>query len=142
MRDSLPAFRATRGSISFLPPVPLEDIVTGGPAQAGAAISEWTNAIDASPGESTKTRQTIACQPLQTVQVEAIVARTKWGNFNQRSHPEGFAQVLDVVFAQHARVAEVALLDSMVGSSIEQVQAGVVGTAATCCTTFGRRRPG
>jgi hypothetical protein len=45
------------------------------------------------------------------------IARTRWRNF-ERSHPEGFRQVLDVVLAQHSRVAEVALLDAMVGADI------------------------
>lgn len=129
-RDALPRVGAERGTINFARAARLSTITTGGPATAGAAVTIWENTTDESPGENTKTRQSHTCRTVQEEELGAIVARMRFGNFQQRAFPEDIAHVLELLMAQHARVAEVRLLDALIGDiNIDVTQTGVVGTA-------------
>lgn len=126
-RDALPRMGSTRGTVNFVRAARLSTILAN---QAGAAVTNWENTTDEVPGESTKTRQTHACRTIQEEEVGAIVARMRFGNFQQRAFPEDVAHDLDLVAARHARVAERRLIDALIADvNIDVTQTGFFGTA-------------
>ncbi len=103
LRDGLPGFDASRGGVRFLEPPQLDEL--------DGAITIHTEAEDVAG--STKNVQTIDCGSEIEVVVSAIVARTQFGNFQDRFSPEHTARVLSLVEANHARQAEDRLWDQM-----------------------------
>jgi hypothetical protein len=126
VRDGLPRMGATRGTINFVRAARLSTILAN---QSGAAVTTWENTTDEVPGESTKTRQTHACRTIREEELGAIVARMRFGNFQQRAFPEDVAHDLELLAARHARVAEVRLMDALIGDvNIDVAQTGFFGT--------------
>jgi hypothetical protein len=126
-RDALPRVTSTRGNIDYVRAARLATITANA---AGAAVTTWENTTDITPGESTKTRQTMACRTVQTEALGAVVARVRFGNFQARAFPEDVEHDLMLVQARHARVAETRLLDALIADmAIDVAQTGVLGTA-------------
>jgi hypothetical protein len=131
VRDSLPAFAATRGGLRVATSPTLADIVTSYDASdADAAISVWDNATDEDPDGATKGVQSIDCPEFTEYLTQAIVKRLRFGNMGSRAFPENVAQFNELAFAAHARVAETILLDGIKGAS----------TAVTVSQSFGAAR--
>jgi hypothetical protein len=111
VRDSLAQFNANRGGIRFMPPVTL--------AQVAGGITVWTNTNDITPSSpATKGYVTVACGTETDVVLEAITQQVKFGNLGARAFPERVADVVALLAAQHARIAEVQLLTTMGTNSI------------------------
>lgn len=129
-RDSLPQIGADRGGIQFVRAARLSSITTGGPATANAGVNLWTAAVDATPGGSTKQRQTIACRTVQTADLDAVLYRLRFGNMQAKAFPEDMAHNIALARAAHARVADKNLLDRLLADvNIDVTQTGFTGTA-------------
>lgn len=118
LRDSLPVFGAERGGIRFIRSSSISDIVQTG--AAGSAIGVTTEAEDV--GAATKPCQTITCNAVQEVVVQAISRCLQFGNFNARTHPEYVAHLTDLTIAAHARVAEQELWQAICDGSTAVTQ--------------------
>lgn len=118
VRDALASFQATRGGITFIPPLKL--------SQAASAVDEWTVTTDTTPGNTTKTVWTVPCASPTTVQVQAITRILKFGNLGARAFPERVTEALDLAMAAHARFAERELIEQ-IGTNSTAVTAGAVG---------------
>lgn len=131
IRDSLPRFLADRGGIRFTPPPDLSDILVD---QAGGAIGEWTNDTDISPGESTKTCQTVTCSAATEVLIKAIYRCLGFGNFGARAYPESVRAWTLNAAAAWARKAEQENLDSISASSVQLTSTGIYGFVSELLT--------
>lgn len=126
-RDGLARMTSSRGTVNFVRAARLSTILAN---TTGAAVTTWENTTDEVPGGSTKTRQTMSCRTIQEEELGAVVARTRFGNFQTRAFPEDVRHDLELVQARHARVAETRLLDALIGDiNIDVTQTGVAGTA-------------
>lgn len=125
VRDSLPSFNADRGGVRFTTPPNLAGVLVD---QAGGAVGEWTNATDTTPGENTKTVQTIACGEVVEALTKAIYEHVQIGNFMTRAYPEWVSTWMDNVMAAWARKAEQELLDAIDAASTAVTQAQFFGT--------------
>jgi hypothetical protein len=131
VRDSLPAFQATRGGLRVAQPRTLADIdITYNASDADAAITVWDNDTDEDPDGAVKGVQTIDCPTFSEYLTSAIVKRLRFGNMGARAFPENVANFNELAFAAHARAAETVLLDSIKGAS----------TAVTVGQSFGASR--
>jgi hypothetical protein len=130
VRDSLPAFQATRGGIRVATSPTLADIVVENGVDADAAITVWDNDTDSDPGSDTKGIQTISCPDFDEYLTAAIVKRLRFGNMGSRAFPENVAQFNELALVAHARLSETRLLDSIKGAS----------TAVTVGQSFGASR--
>lgn len=131
VRDSLPAFQATRGGLRVATAPTLADVTVAYDAgDADAAVSVWTNATDEDPDGATKGVQVIPCPEFNEYLTSAIVKRLRVGNFGARAFPEKVAQFNELALAAHSRVAETILLDSIKTAS----------TAVTVGQSFGAAR--
>jgi len=124
VRDMFPVFGADRGAITFITPPRLTDLAN--------AIGIRTAAQDASgyPPTALKAPLRVTCGVQQTVTIQAIYRHLIFGNFGARTFPEQVETWLALSLAQHARVAETALLDRLAASS----------TAITAAATYGASR--
>ncbi len=126
-RDGLPRMAVRRGSVNFVRAARLSTMLANTTA---AGVTTWENSTDLSPGGSTKTIQTAACRTVQTESLGAVVGRMKFGNFQARAFPEDIAHDIELLAARHARVAEVRLLDALIGDmDIDVTQTGLTATA-------------
>lgn len=126
-RDGLARMAVRRGSVNFVRAARLSTMLANTTA---AAVTTWENSTDLSPGGSTKTRQTAACRTVQTEALGAVVGRMRFGNFAARAFPEDIAHDIELLAARHARVAEVRLLDALIGDmDIDVTQTGLTATA-------------
>lgn len=123
VRDSLPSFQATRGGITFPPPLSLAD--------ARAAITRVTAEEDATPGSATKNCLTLECDDFDTATVDAIAGCIEIGNFNALTWPERVAEFTDYVAIAHAENGEVGLLDSIGDGSTAVTDVQVYGAVST-----------
>ncbi len=131
VRDSLPAFQASRGGITWIPTLHLPDVA--------GAITEWTAANDANPSSpSTKAFVTINCETASTSTIEAISTIFKFGNFGARTFPERMQTAIELGMAAHARVAELALLDAIDDASVAVTAAQNLGTTRDVLAVLDR----
>lgn len=131
VRDSLPAFQATRGGIRVATSPTLADItVSYDASDEDAAISVWDNATDEDPDGATKGIQTIDCPEFTEYLTQAIVKRLRFGNMGARAFPENVAQFNELALVAHSRVGETILLDGIKNAS----------TAVTVGQSFGAAR--
>lgn len=114
VRDALASFQATRGGITFMPPLTL--------ANLAGAVGVHTNQNDIDG--TTKNVTTVACGTAQTVDVEAITDIIKFGNLGARTFPERVAAAIELARANWARTAERELL-------------GAISTGSTAVTGGG-----
>lgn len=110
IRDALPAFRADRGGIRFLPSVTIGDL--------SDAITVWTAATDADPGSDTKACPEVVCEDELSATVDAIVACLTVGNFQARFNPEFWRSRLDLLMVEHDRIAEQTLYATMLADPV------------------------
>ena len=106
VRAALAGFQATRGGISYPTPLSLADVEDG--------VGVVTAANDELGGTfATKNCVVIDCEPYTDAVIEAIYACIEHGNFGARTWPERVANLADLLAAQHAKVAEMELLDAL-----------------------------
>lgn len=136
LRDALTSFQATRGGITFVPPPQLSDInvasVTDGTwDDDDTAVAVWTEAVDgAAPGNGhVKPFQTITCAESVTVEVDAVTARLRIGNFSRRTFSEQWDAFWGLTMSAHSRAAENRLWELMkaVTRNIQTTHAQALG---------------
>jgi hypothetical protein len=118
IKSSLPTFHASRGGVKIEPPIRMVDVDEG--------VSVWSHTNDVTPGSdgaATKPYATLDCPEVSTVYVEAIPARFRAGEFMRRFEPERWQGAIDALMAEHARRAELQLINRMVLGSLN-VSAG------------------
>jgi hypothetical protein len=145
VRDLLPKFQADRGGVRFVTPPTLISLTN---ANANAAsVYDYANAVGlwnettASPsvasftnniGDSTTTVKgslTVAAAAEQTAQTDAVTLQLQFGNLMTRAYPELIARHNELALVQHAREAELNLINKISGFS-KAVNAHVATTEA------------
>jgi hypothetical protein len=109
IKAGLPAFQADRGGLTFVRP---QGLTTW-----SDATEVWTEATDANPGTATKPVHVFECGDTDTVLVDAIPTRIRFGNMQGRYFPEQIAYNTTQALAQAARDAEANLWDKMIAAS-------------------------
>lgn len=109
IRDALPAFNANRGGIRYAPSASLGDVADG--------ITVWTEATDASPGESEKACLVVECEDELVAKVDAVVECLQIGNMQARFNPEFWRSRLVLLNIAHDRKAEQTLYAQLAGNA-------------------------
>lgn len=122
VRDrALVRFGADRGGVRLLPGPLLEDL--------GGAIGVWTEENDQDPDDpAVKPCLTLTCPEDYENLVDAITKCLEVGNFRARFFPEQVEAWLRLAAINHARRAEVRLLDKMTAASTHVTQGQLLGT--------------
>lgn len=127
LRAGLPAFRADRGGLRWMPSPTLADVIVD---NTGGAIDTMVPADDLTGGGTgTKTVQEFTCPTEQSAQIYAISERLRFGNFADRYWPENMRAQMSVARASHSRRAERGLMEAMRTASL-QVNGGVLEVGA------------
>ena len=145
VRDLLPKFQADRGGVRFVTP-PTIISLTNANANA-ASVYDYANAVGlwnettASPsvasftnniGDSTTTVKgslTVAAAAENTAQTDAVTLQLQFGNLMTRAYPELISRHNELALVQHAREAELNLINK-ISSSSKAVNAHVATTEA------------
>ena len=145
VRDLLPKFQADRGGVRFVTP-PTIISLTNANANA-ASVYDYANAVGlwnettASPsvasftnniGDSTTTVKgslTVSAAAENTAQTDAVTLQLQFGNLMTRAYPELISRHNELALVQHAREAELVLLDK-IGSASKAVNAHAATTEA------------
>jgi len=133
VRDLLPKFQADRGGVRFVTPPTLISLTN---ANANAAsVYDYANAVGlwnettATPsvasftndiGDSTTTVKgslTVAAAAEQVAQTDAVTLQLQFGNLMTRAYPELIARHNELALVQHAREAELNLINKISGFS-------------------------
>jgi hypothetical protein len=138
VKDGLGGVGMDRGQVTIVQPPRLVDVATSATQTAGSAVSVWTNAIDTTPGGTTKPFQTMACPNPVTVALQAIVEQIKIGNFNARAFPEQVAAVMANTASAWARRAESQLLAQIDTNSTAVTVPQVLGGTADYFAALSR----
>lgn len=103
VRDALPRFGANRGGIRFISPFSALNFTD--------AVDAQTEADDIAGTD--KTQKIVGCGTEDDAQVQAITKIMRFGNLNDRTHPEAIRHALDLAAIAHARRAEKELIDAI-----------------------------
>jgi len=124
VKAALAGFQASRGGISVPTPLSLASVADG--------VGVVTADDDALGGTfATKDCVVIDCDPYTDYEIEAIYACIQHGNFGARTWPERVANLADLLAAQHAKVAEIELLDGLGAGSTAVTEAAVYGATSS-----------
>lgn len=127
VRDALPRFQADRGGIRFI-----TQPVLGSYANA---VGVWTNTddINAAPGIGGdgpfKNVLVAGSATVQEEYIDAVTLQLQFGNLLTRAWPELIARHNELALIQHARRAEINLLDKINTKSTAVTAASVLGLA-------------
>ena len=145
VRDLLPKFQADRGGVRFVTP-PTIISLTNANANA-ASVYDYANAVGlwnettATPsvasftnniGDSTTTVKgslTVSAAAENVAQTDAVTLQLQFGNLMSRAYPELIARHNELGLVQHAREAELNLLNK-IGASSKAVNAHAATTEA------------
>lgn len=132
IRDALAGFQASRGGIRFTAPPRLGDLAN--------AVGVWTAANDAdpTPDPATKALLVVECSPEDTAVLDAVTLRLQFGNLMARAYPELVTRNNELGLIQHARLAELTLLDKIEAESLDVTAQTVLGVARDFLTQVGR----
>ena len=153
VRDLLPKFQADRGGVRFVtPPTIISLTNTNANATsvydyanavglwnettASPSVASWTNNI----GDSTTTVKgslTVAAAAEQTAQTDAVTLQLQFGNLMTRAYPELISRHNELALVQHAREAELNLINKISGFS-KAVNAHAATTEAANLIGVGR----
>jgi hypothetical protein len=99
LRSALPGYGLTRGGARWIPPPRLGDFSSG--------VAVWTEANDQNPSSpATKPCVRVECDDEDTVVMDAITKCLEVGNFFARTYDERVQAIIDLLNAEHARLAE------------------------------------
>ena len=153
VRDLLPKFQADRGGVRFVTP-PTIISLTNANANA-ASVYDYANAVGlwnettATPsvasftnniGDSTTTVKgslTVAAAAENVAQTDAVTLQLQFGNLMTRAYPELISRHNELALVQHAREAELNLLNK-IGSASKAVNAHAATTEAANLIGVGR----
>ncbi len=145
VRDLLPKFQADRGGVRFVTP-PTIISLTNANANA-ASVYDYANAVGlwnettATPsvasftndiGDSTTTVKgslTVAAAAENTAQTDAVTLQLQFGNLMTRAYPELISRHNELALVQHAREAELNLINK-IGTASKAVNAHAATTEA------------
>lgn len=135
LREGLPTFGAERGGVQLRRAVQLGDV--------GGSVGVWTvqNDVDAGTAglpDPTKAIITATCPPVDTVQVQAITRRVRFGNLQSRFDPESVSALLDATLVAHARLAEQELLRGIAAASVAVTVGARLGATRDLLTDVER----
>ena len=145
VRDLLPKFQADRGGIRFVTPPTLISLTNTNAnaasvydyanavglwneSTASPSVASWTNNI----GDSTTTVKgtlTVSAAAEQTAYTDAVTLQLQFGNLMTRAYPELISRHNELALVQHAREAELVLLDK-ISSASKAVNAHAATTEA------------
>lgn len=109
IKAGLASFQADRGGLTFVQPSAL--------STWNDATEVWSETTDASPGTATKPVHVVTCGDTDTVLVDAIPTRLRFGNMAGRYFPEQVAYNTTQALAVAARDAETNLWDKMIAAT-------------------------
>jgi len=109
IKAGLPSFQADRGGLTFVRP--------SGLSTWSDATGVWSETTDATPGTATKPIHVMDCGDTDTVLVDAIPTRLRFGNMQGRYFPEQIAYNTTEALAVAARDAETNLWDKIIAAS-------------------------
>ena len=121
VRDALPKFQADRGGVRY---VTAPSFASGDYADA---VGVWTAAVDEDPQGATKNSLTVTAAAENIAVTDAVTLQLQFGNLMTRAYPELIARHNELALVQHAREAEVNLLNKI----------GAASTAVTSGTLIG-----
>jgi hypothetical protein len=129
LKEGLPGFDASRGGLLYVEPPSVGTLA--------AAVGVWTEATDAEPLAATKPVYSVSCGATVQVFTSAISVRVGFGNMQSRFQPELVAANTDLAAAEHARKAEVNLLEGLRAKALADVtQAKVLGATRDIITSI------
>ena len=153
VRDLLPKFQADRGGVRFVTPPTI--ISLNNTAADATTVYDYANAVGlwnettATPSvaswrnniaDSTVTVKgslTVLAAAEQTAQTDAVTLQLQFGNLMTRAYPELIARHNELALVQHAREAELNLLNK-IGTASKAVNAHVLTTEAASVIGVGR----
>jgi hypothetical protein len=131
IRDALAGFQATRGGIRYTQPPVLSDLAN--------AVGVWTAANDANPtAPTTKPCLKVACSPELTATLDAVTMCLAIGNLQARAYPELVSRNNELAMIQHARLADMTLLNKISALSTAVTSAYKIGFARDFLEAVGR----
>jgi len=126
LRDGLTSVQADRGALMYVTP-PSFGLLAG-------ATAVWTEATDASPGETVKPVVSIGANSLVTVYVDAVATRIGAGNMEGRFSPEWVAANTELALAAAAQIQELNLLSHIDAAATAVTAAKILGTSRDLLT--------
>jgi antitoxin component of MazEF toxin-antitoxin module len=117
VRDSLPVFQATRGSIRFVPAPVITDLQ--GSVRRTTAAQDEAGYTNQDPAGSTAPKPClhVTCESEQTCVVQAVSRCLTFGNMGARTYPEQVEAWLKLGLAEFARYSEIELLNAISAAS-------------------------
>lgn len=127
VRDSLPAFKATRGGIRFQPAPHLTDLQ--GSVRRTTVAQDAAGYTNQTPPGSTAPKPSlhVTCESEQTAIVQAISRSLTFGNLGARTYPEQVEAWLKLGLAEFARYAEIELLNAISAASTSLAAGQIYG---------------
>jgi Asp-tRNA(Asn)/Glu-tRNA(Gln) amidotransferase C subunit len=145
VRDLLPKFQADRGGVRFVTPPTLISLTNANAnaasvydyanavglwneTTASPSVASWTNNI----GDNTTTVKgtlTVSAAAENTAYTDAVTLQLQFGNLMTRAYPELISRHNELALVQHAREAELVLLDK-ISSASKAVNAHAATTEA------------
>ena len=130
IRDALPKFQADRGGIRYIVPPRVDG------SAYDAAVGLWTNTLDQSTvyqnaGFSNVKGFLVASAATEATEtIDAVTLQIQFGNLATRAYPELIARHNELALVQHAREAELALINKIAARSVYvQAHAGTTDVA-------------
>lgn len=114
VRDSLPQFQASRGTVTFAPSASIGEL--------SGAVSIWTAETDAAVATGatdTKPCPRVECPEEVSYTVDAITRCLTVGNFQAKFSPEFWASRLELLMAEFDRIAEQKALEEIALASTD-----------------------
>jgi hypothetical protein len=124
VRDALVSFQASRGGVSVPTNLSMADVAEG----VGIVTAEDD---EAGGTFGVKTCVTIDCEPWTDYNIDAVYACVTHGVLNARAWPERVDAVEDLLAAQHAKIAEINLLDQLSAGSTAVTDEKKYGAVST-----------
>ena len=145
VRDLLPKFQADRGGVRFVTPPTLISLTNANAnaasvydyanavglwneTTASPSVASWTNNL----GDNTTTVKgtlTVSAAAENTAYTDAVTLQLQFGNLMTRAYPELISRHNELALVQHAREAELVLLDK-ISSASKAVNAHAATTEA------------
>jgi hypothetical protein len=126
VRDAIPAFRAERGGIRFMPPPVIGDL--SGSVRITTAAQDAAGYGSGEGETAPKPSIHVTCPSEQTVKVDAYSRILTFGNMSARTYPEQVEAWLKLGMAEFARYTEQSLLDQLDTGSIAVTASQQYGT--------------
>lgn len=139
VRDALVGFGVTRGGIRFMAPPSISQLVDSArittEAQDAAGYNvdgDHSSLVDPKPSVH------VSCGQITEVVVDAISSIITVGNLNARTYPELVSAWTQLAAAQHAKIAEVNLLDKISAASTAVTDAKAYGATGSLLGTLDK----